>query len=292
MGTSARDGFSGILAGSGRLRACPPPQPQHPGRDARPRSRPSGRSAFTTAFAPTTTSLPMRTPSSTFAPVPSQTLSPSAMPREVRGWSMTATPARLELVAAADEVGLRREEAVRAHRHARAREDLAVEAEVARGRRARCRRPCRRGSCRGRGRRRRPTSMPRFDVPFASRTTRSSTVTPSPRRTLCGWRSTTPWPKTTPLPDASRAGAGRGACAGARPSAPGTHELASITSLVEDEAAEAAAAHHQVLVLAQRRGRVRPMASWMPTCRRPALRAASARLRAPAPRFAPPRNVL
>ena len=53
------------------------------------------------------------------------------MPRDERGWSMTARASCLELVAPADEVGLRGEEAVLPHRHARAREDLAVEAEVA-----------------------------------------------------------------------------------------------------------------------------------------------------------------
>ncbi len=75
-------------------------------------------------------------------------------PRDVRGCSMTGTSGLFELMAAADEVGVGREETVAADRDRRAGEDLRVEADVRRGLRGRCRRPCTRGSCRGRGRRR------------------------------------------------------------------------------------------------------------------------------------------
>src|SRR5439155_5030930 len=55
---------------------------------------PSGRSSVTTAPAPTTTSLPMRTPSRTFAPAPSHTLRPRATPREGRPCSTTGPAPR------------------------------------------------------------------------------------------------------------------------------------------------------------------------------------------------------
>src|SRR6185503_19705327 len=54
---------------------------------------PSGRSPVTTAFAPTTTSLPIVTPSRTFAPVPSHTLRPRVIPRETRSCSITGRSA-------------------------------------------------------------------------------------------------------------------------------------------------------------------------------------------------------
>ena len=91
---------------------------------------PSGRSAFTTAPAPTTAWLPMRSAV--------EHLGSGAEPHVVSEHD-AARRARLvdhgricalELVAAADQVDLRREQGVRADRHARAREDLAVEAEV------------------------------------------------------------------------------------------------------------------------------------------------------------------
>jgi hypothetical protein len=90
---------------------------------------PSGRSAVTTAFAPTTTSLPILTPSSTFAPCRATRCRRGRSPRRARLLDDRAV-GLLELVPPPDEVRLGGEEAVPSHRDVRPGEDLAVEAEV------------------------------------------------------------------------------------------------------------------------------------------------------------------
>ncbi len=77
-----------------------------------------------------TASRPMRTPSATTTCAPSQTLSPTSMPRAVRPWSSTGDIDAVVEVIAADEVGVGRDEHLPADPDRRRREHFDVEADV------------------------------------------------------------------------------------------------------------------------------------------------------------------
>ncbi len=118
--------------------------------------------------------------------VPSQTPSPTSMPRAVRPCSQHGDVDAIVEVIAADEIGVGGHQDVLPHAHPRRREDLAVEPDVraildhdvavlAAEDRVAARRTRR---CR--------SSRPRLSVPFASRQHASSMTTLSPIAILCG----------------------------------------------------------------------------------------------------------
>ena len=176
-------------ASAPRARARPPRPRPRAGPPSPPRPRPPPRRRRCV------------TPSRTLAPAPSQTFSPSVMPARVPLLLDHGHARLVELVAAADQVGVGGEEAVAADRHLRAGEDLGVEADVdvvaerdvavlagedgaAAEEDAVAQRGCPGSSCPWR---------------------RARRGRPPPRRrrggSCAGWRSTTPWPKVTLRPD-------------------------------------------------------------------------------------------
>ena len=90
----------------------------------------SGTDSRTTAPAPTTALAPISTPSSTFAPAPSHAPSPTVMPADLRACSSTGRDGVAEVVVAADEIAVRRNQRVAPDPHAARRENLAIEADV------------------------------------------------------------------------------------------------------------------------------------------------------------------
>ena len=86
------------------------------------------------------------TPSATTTWAPSQTLSPTSMPRAVRPWSRTGTSTRSYEMIAADEIRIRGDEHLLADPDRRRRKDFDVEADVGVFVERRCRRSCSSGS--------------------------------------------------------------------------------------------------------------------------------------------------